>query len=169
MYSLTDSARLTRQIANVTAHKERATLIVQEVAIQCIGYSVIHGDIMHGVRLLNGVSKHQKGALVAFFEKEGNFAWDKAGKTFVFKPTFTAESFDQSRADALSKGKVWEKYSKPATIVSTYDVQDQVRKLLRSYEIAVEAGKVIENAELIDMVSEVNAKFSGMMQDRTTA
>jgi len=165
MFKLIDSGKLTQIIGAIGKRVASTRESIQYAAIQCIGYASVHGDIMHGVRLLDNVSKHHRASLVAFFEKEGNFAWDKKASALTFRKTFAAESFDEARVTALSKGKKWDEYSRPQAVVSMFDVEEQVGKLIKAYENAVKAGKEIKNRPLLDALLETKAAYSGSKQD----
>lgn len=166
MNNLMNSGKLTTLIGAIGKRVASTRESIHAAAIQCIGYASIHGDIMHGVRLLENIPKQQRQALVTFFERNGNFAWDKTAKSLVFKRTFAAESFTDELVVTLTKGKSWDDYSKTPEIKSDYDVEAQFDKFIKSYENAVKAGKTIEHRELVDFVLEAKAAYSGAMQDK---
>jgi hypothetical protein len=168
MSKLIDSGKLTQLIGAIGKRVASTRESIQYAAIQCIGFASVHGDIMHGVRLFENVSKHHQASLVAFLEREGNFAWDKTAKSLVYRKTFAAESFDDARVETLTKGKKWDEYSRPQAVVSMFDVEEQVSKLIKAYENAVKAGKEIKNRGLLDAVLEAKAAYSGSEQDAKT-
>lgn len=165
MTTLISSAQLTTTIGRIGKHVQGSLNMIHNAAIQCIGYASVHGDIMHGVRLLEAVSKHHKQALVAFFEREGNFRWDKDAKALTFKRVFAAESFTDERVATLTKGKRFDAYSKPAEIKSEFDMEEKLDALLKSYTKAVADGKTILNESLFKAVKEAKAAWSGSQQD----
>lgn len=167
--ALIDSGKLAVLIGRIGKHCAAYKAMVQTAAIQCIGYAIVHGNVMPARRLLDAVSKHHTRALTAFFEVNGNFAYDKVAKELVFKKVYAPEFFGDVLVSTLAKGKNWECFAPKVEPKSMYDVEEAFDKFIKSFDNAVKAGKEIEHAELIDFVTEAKAKYSGAMQDRINA
>jgi hypothetical protein len=136
----------------INAIKKSASELQSEIqlsAVNAVGYSILHGDITIGQKLLdalpNGV---RKASLVAFFEKHGNFAWLKEEKRLAhYKNDERAfdEKFLMEQSWASAKKEV---------IVSEYDLDDMFTKFMKRMETAFKqhdaSGVTIKNSEIYD-------------------
>ena len=83
-FKLHAPATLTADIAAIKTTGAKLDQMIQDAAIQCIGYSVRHGDIRPANALLTALPQGaRRTTFVAFMEKYGNLAYmDGNGKVF---------------------------------------------------------------------------------------
>ncbi len=83
-FKLLASTKLTADIATIKTTGAKLDNMIQEAAIHCIGYSVLHGDIRPANALLAALPQGaRRSTFVAFMEKYGNLAYMEAnGKVF---------------------------------------------------------------------------------------
>lgn len=144
---------------SVTVTRQR----VQDVAVQAVAYSIIHGDISVGKMLLEAVSVNKslrKDSLVAYFEKYGNFAWMKADKALKF---FEAHKVGKIEAahEALFTSAKWDEAKRDTEIVSQYDMEALVRAFLsRMTKIVGDKANKVENPDALAAVEQTFVKWS---------
>lgn len=149
---------------------------VQNLAEQACAYSIIHGDISVGVKLLEavGVNKSlRKDSLVAYFEKYGNFAWSKADKKLSFFASHKVGTLTTEQ-EALIVGAKWDEAKREPGITSLYDMEAECRRFIdRMHKLAAQAkpssvlsdgtvvaGIVVDHAEALQAVEQAFAKWS---------
>jgi len=155
---LMESAVLTKQIARLSIRTAAYRAVVQALAVEAIGHSVAHGNIMPLLALTGAVDKHHKPTIVAFVTKEGNVRWDKDEKTLKFNPRYERDSFTEQRKSELLKGKLWTDYVKAPEPKDAFDVADVIKRVIEQYERAVKAGKRIAHSDLMD---DIRARYYG--------
>jgi hypothetical protein len=136
---------------------------VQEMAQQAVAYSIIHGDISIGKMLLEAISVNKalrKDSLVAYFEKYGNFAWMKVGKTLKFFEAYKVGKLDADH-EALIVGAKWDEAKREAEIVSKYDMEEMVRAFIgKMNKIAGDSANTVEHREALAIVEQSFVKWS---------
>jgi hypothetical protein len=144
---------------SVTVTRQR----VQDMAEQACAYSIIHGDISVGVKLLEavGVNKSlRRDSLVAYFEKYGNFCWLKADKKLAFFAAHDVGALTDEQA-ALIQGAKWDEAKRETEPVSKYDMEDALRKFIgKLHKITQDANITVEHRDALQVVENAFAKWS---------
>jgi len=157
--ALMNQSDLSKAIASIGKRGASLTKDIQSAAIAAIGYSVIYGDITFGNRLLDALGTWtRKDALVAFFEKYGNFAWMKQDKKLAFfKAQAMSESDFETYAETLPQ---WDTAKRPPQIVSKYDVAAEFDKFLSRMEKLSEDSSIeLRHKALLGILEETTAKY----------
>ncbi len=133
---------------------------IQSAAVAAVGYSVIYGDTTFGNRLLDALGTWtRKDALVAFFEKYGNFAWMKSDKKLAF---FKAqETMSESEFEAYAETlPQWDTAKRPPQVVSKYDVAAEFDKFLKRMEKLREDSTIeLRHKALLDQLESTTQKY----------
>lgn len=144
---------------SVTVTRQR----VQDVAVQAVAYSIVHGDISIGNMLLEavGVNKSlRRDSLVAYLEKFGNFAWMKSDKKLAFFPAHTVGKLEPAH-EALILGAKWDEAKREAEVISKYDMETQVRLFItKMHKIAGDAANTVENRDALTIIEQSFMKWS---------
>ena len=121
---------LGKMIADVKRAGARFDALVQAAAFQCVAQSVLHRNILPGQDLLDSLPKgSRRDSLVAYFEKFGNFAWMKQDRKLAFYEAVGAAEWTADYA-SVARAFMWTSGTKPAAIVSAYDLDDLTGKFL---------------------------------------
>lgn len=125
---------------------------LNDLAIQAIGYSVIHGDVTIANKLLdNMVSGMRKDSMVAFLEKYGNFAWMKSEKKLAFYEAtalMSEHDFDLWAEETITQK--WHEAKKAVEPTSIYDVGAEFDKFLkRMSKISEDVNMELRHRELL--------------------
>jgi len=159
--ALMHTEALSKAIASIGKRGASLNKDIQTAAVAAVGYSVLHGDVTFGNRLLD--------ALVAFFEKYGNFAWMKQDKKLVFYKAIegmTEKEFEEY-AETLPQ---WDSAKRPPQIVSKYDVAAEFDKFLKRMEKLREDGTIeLRNKALLDVLEDTTAKYHARLVLGTAA
>jgi len=146
------------------AGKARAKLqqTLQELAVQAIGYSVVHGDVTIANKLLeNLVSGMRKDSMVAFLETYGNFAWMKSEKKLAFYSAIapmTAKDFALWAEETITIK--WHEAKRAPEPTSIYDVGAEFDKFLKRMEkLRGDATIELRHKALLDTLEETAAKY----------
>ena len=129
---------------------------IQEVATWAIVVSITSGDVSVANKLfdaLGSTKSLRKDSLVAHFERYGNFAWLKQEKKLAFflnPKTGCTDGKLTPEYEALIVGAKWDEAKKEAEIVSTYDMEKQLRTFLGKMEKhAADPANTIENRDVL--------------------
>lgn len=156
---------INKGINQVKTSGARFDALVQRIAVECVAQSIIHRNVTPGNDLFNALPKgSRRDSLVAWFERFGHFAWMKTEKKLAFfdaKLEMTAAYFVEVRATHWTTG------TKPAAIVSTYDLEKEFSKVLdRLGKIVSDSTKTIEHRDLYAKLRlTYNAYVAGHLQD----
>ena len=143
-----EQSALNKEITSIAKTGNRLNVRIQHAALNAIFYSIQHGDIGFGQRLVLALNNGQrKNSLVAFLEKHGKFAWSKENKSLVFKKRddLTVESIDEIKEQ-------WFEAIKAPEPKSMYDFEDEVNRLIKKMEKAVTDKATIKHVEIMDYV-----------------
>jgi hypothetical protein len=168
--ALMHTEALSKAIASIGKRGASLNKDIQTAAVAAVGYSVLHGDVTFGNRLLDALGTWtRKDALVAFFEKYGNFAWMKQDKKLVFYKAIegmTEKEFEEY-AETLPQ---WDSAKRPPQIVSKYDVAAEFDKFLKRMEKLREDGTIeLRNKALLDVLEDTTAKYHARLVLGTAA
>lgn len=156
-------ADLNKRIASIGRASAKLTKEIQVAAVNAIGYSIEHGDITIGQRLYDALgSGLRRQSLVTFFEKHGQFCWSSSEKKFVF---FKVDGikFDY---DALM-GMPWDE-AKKEVVVSSIDVEDMVKKMIKRIESSIEKGVEVKHKDLYSDLTHCLARYHADVADAET-
>lgn len=143
-----EQSALNKEITSIAKTGNRLNVRIQHAALNAIFYSIQHGDIGFGQRLVLALNNGQrKNSLVAFLEKHGKFAWSKENKSLVFKKRddLTVESIDEIKEQ-------WFEAIKAPEPKSMYDFEDEVNRFIKKMEKAVTDKATIKHVEIMDYV-----------------
>ena len=153
-FALLNTSELNKKIAEIGKASTRLTQNIQVAAVNAIGYSIIHGDVTIGQRLYDALgTAMRRQSLVTFFEKYGQFMWSNGEKKLVF---CKVEGI-QFNPDLLM-GMPWDE-AKRETIVSSLDVEDMVKKLIKKIEGAIEKGTEVKHKDLYSDLTHTLARY----------
>jgi hypothetical protein len=136
---------LNKEITSIAKTGNRLNVRIQHAALNAIFYSIQHGDIGFGQRLVLALNNGQrKNSLVAFLEKHGKFQWSKEQKSIVFKKR------DDLTVDSIAEIKEhWFEAIKATEPKSMYDREEEITKLFKRWEReAAMPGIVVKHSEL---------------------
>lgn len=144
---LMSAEEISKGIISVKTSGARFDALVQRMAVECVAQSIVHRNITLGNDLLNALPKgSRRDSLVAWFERFGHFAWMKTEKKLAFFDAgqeMTAAYFAEVRATSWTTG------TKPAAIVSSYDLETEFGKVLdRLGKLVNDSSKTIEHKDL---------------------
>ena len=113
------SDKLTKEINSIGKTGNRLNTRIQFAALNSIWYSIKHGDVGFGQRLVEALTKGQrKNSLVKFLETYGQFKWDNEKKNVVF---FKRPDLKEDIVSGISK--MWYDAIKEEAIDSIYDFE----------------------------------------------
>ena len=146
---------LNKEITSIAKTGNRLNVRIQHAALNAIFYSIQHGDIGFGQRLVLALNNGQrKNSLVAFLEKHGKFQWSKEQKSIVFKKR------DDLTVDSIAEIKEhWFEAIKAPEPKSMYDFEDEVNRFLKKMEKAVTDKATIKHVEIMDYVNAAIAQY----------
>lgn len=151
MLTKQETLKLIKSIATRGASLEKD---VQSAAIASVYYSVCHGDVTIGQKLVEQFpAGMRKAALVGFLEEFGQFEYKD--KNVIYKKNDKLakllEDVEGATAYAESIKVQWIAF-KPETIKSKFDCLDAVRKLVARMEREIKAGNSL-HSEAYDAVA----------------
>jgi hypothetical protein len=121
---------------------------VQNAAVQCIAHAIKHGDVTLATKMLPYVRKHDKHILVAFFEMNGPFSYQKADDTFLKNRNWTG----------VFKGEDtphWENAKKVTPPKSIFDVREALDRFIKTATAQANKAQKTMNRELIERVEDL--------------
>jgi hypothetical protein len=152
MTALTKSTVATRQM-------------VQDMAHQAVGHSIVHGDTSIGKMLLEaiGVNKSlRKDSLIAYLEKYGNFAWVKLEKTLKFRATYPVGKITPEH-EALFLAAKWDEAKREQDATSVYDMEALFRAFIAKQEkLCLDANVTVKNRDVLQAVSDEFARINAI-------
>lgn len=150
-----EQSALNKEITSIAKTGNRLNTRIQHAALNAIFYSIQHGDIGFGQRLVLALNNGQrKNSLVAFLEKHGKFQWSKEQKSLVFKKR------DDLTVDSIAEIKEhWFEAIKAPEPKSMYDFEDEVNRFLKKMEKAVTDKATIKHVEIMDYVNAAIAQY----------
>ncbi len=143
-----EQALLNKEITSIGKTGNRLNVRIQHAALNAVFYSIQHGDIGFGQRLVMALNNGQrKNSLVAFLEKYGKFQWSKEQKSLIFRKRddLTIESINEIDE------KWWDTIKAPEP-KSMYDFEDDVSKFIKRMEKAVVEKATIKHIEVMDYI-----------------
>lgn len=153
-FALLNSSDLNKRIATVGKRVSLLTKEVQVLAVNAVGYSILHGDITIGQRLYEALgTAMRRQSLVSFFEKHGQFVWSSSEKKFVFNKREGIQ-FDPD----MLMGMPWDE-AKAEKIVSDIDVEDMVKRMIKRIENAINSGVEVKNKDLYSDLTHTLARY----------
>ena len=128
---------------------------IQIAALNAIHYSVAHGDIGFGQRLILAMNNGlRKNSLVAFLEKHGKFMWNKEEKAIVYRKR------DDVTVETVAEiSDHWTDAIKAKEPVSMYDFEEEAQRFLKKLEKQLQSTAQIKGASLFDYVSQAIAQY----------
>ncbi len=150
-----EQSALNKEITSIAKTGNRLNVRIQHAALNAIFYSIQHGDIGFGQRLVLALNNGQrKNSLVAFLEKHGKFQWSKEQKSLVFKKRddLTIESIAEIKEH-------WFEAIKAPEPKSMYDFEDEVNRFIKKMEKAVTDKATIKHVEIMDYVNAAIAQY----------
>lgn len=168
--ALMTQADLAKAIASIGKRSASLNKDIQSAAVSAIGYSVIHGDVTFGNRLLDALGTWtRKDALVAFFEKHGNFAWMKQDKKLAYFKAIDHMSEQDFEVFAESLPQ-WDTAKRAPEIVSKYDVAAEFDKFLKRMEKLRQDSTIeLRHKALLDTLEDATAKYHARLVLGTAA
>jgi hypothetical protein len=167
MFQLLSTNELHAALKAITKSVAATRQRVQSMAEQAVAYSIVHGDVSVGNKLLEavGVNKSlRRDSLVAYLEKFGNFAYLKAEKKLVFflnTQTGCTNGVITDAHYALITSSKWDEAKREAEIVSKYDMEAEVRKFIdRMHKLARDGNITIEHPEALAAVEQSFVRWS---------
>ena len=140
-----EQSALNKEITSIAKTGNRLNVRIQHAALNAIFYSIQHGDIGFGQRLVLALNNGQrKNSLVAFLEKYGKFQWSKEQKSLIFKKR------DDLQVESIAEIKEhWFEAIKAPEPKSMYDREEEITKLFKRWEReAAMPGIVVKHSEL---------------------
>lgn len=154
-FVLLGAAELNKEITSIGQVGNKLNIRIQHAALNAIHYSIAHGDIGFGQRLLLALTAgHRKNALVAFLEKHGKFQWDKESKQLVFRKR------DDLHADKVADiTDYWHEALKEPEVKSMYDFEEEAARFLKRLEKEMKADATIKGKDMYDYISAAIAQY----------
>lgn len=159
------AAELNKEIIAIGKVGAKLNTRIQLAAINAIHYSVVHGDIGFGQRLVLAMNNGlRKNSLIAFLEKHGKFMWSKEEKSLIFKKR------DDVDAETVTKiSEHWSEALKEKEPVSMYDFELEAQNFLKKLEKQLKSNAQIKGASLFDYVSNAIAQYHQDTLEETTS
>ena len=143
-----EQTALNKEITSIAKTGNRLNVRIQHAALNAIFYSIQHGDIGFGQRLVLALNNGQrKNTLVAFLEKYGKFQWSKEQKSLIFKKR---DDLQVESIDAIEER--WFDTIKAPEPKSMYDFEEDVTKFIKRMEKAVVDHATIKHIEVMDYI-----------------
>ena len=137
------ASALDKEIKSIGVAGNKLNTRIQLAACNAIHYSIAHGDVGFGQRLVLALNNGQrKNSLVAFLEKFGKFQWNKEEKSLVYRKRDDIPNTEATtRVEAITE--MWFDTVKPPAIQSMYDFDSSFEKFIKS------AKKMAENPDIV--------------------
>ena len=153
MFKLMKPKQISAAIATVVGHKAAYVQSVQDCAVQVIGHAIKHGDVTLATDLVDAARKHDAHILVAFFEANGPFRYQKASKSFeknkAWVGVFNPETLPH-----------WETGKPVAEPKSMFDVDEAFDRFLKTCHAQLKSAKATKNADLLVILEDAQAKYN---------
>jgi hypothetical protein len=140
-------------IKSVKGRAGRLDTDLQKVAVMCIVYANVHGDVTIAQAALESLGKGQrKPSFVAYLEQHGKMQFDGKTKTIVYRKRDDVATDVGSVVEALADTH-WVDAKKDPEIQSMYDVEAMVAALVKRIEkLAAVEGTTIKSIEKLDVL-----------------
>lgn len=136
---------------------------VQDMAVQIITHAIQHGDVTLADKLVAAVRPHHKACLVAYFETNGPFRYQKQTKLFEKNKSWSGK-FDPENAPH------WEKAKAPPKIVSNFDVDEAFDRFVKTTRAQIEKANGVKNVALLAVLEDAQAVYNAKaMQEQAAA
>lgn len=151
-------AILTKDIASIGRAGVKLTRMIQDAAVQAIGYSIEHGDITIGQRLVEACPKSvRRNSLVAYLEKFGAFQWDAKNKRLKHRKTELEFTDDY---EEYLMGTPWDEAKPEPEITSVYDAAAEFERFMKRMEkLRKDANVTLHNKALLDALSATEEEY----------
>ena len=156
--NLIEVSQLMAAIGLIGRNSAKVQATIQYVAVQCIAQSIVHRNATPAKELVKNLPRGLRvDSLVAYFERFGNLAYSKVDKEVKFfdvaeltgKPALEWTNAYSNEVKDFD----WTKGTKPSTIVSKYDFEEDFGKFLTVWEKrASDSTKDIKHRDLLDKV-----------------
>lgn len=132
---------------------------IQSLAVTAVGYSLQHGDVTIGQRLLDTMNKSvRKDSLVAYLEKHGAFAYSKTEKRLMHYKREDV-TWDADYEAAISE-LPWDEAKREPEIVSKYDVSAEFDKFMKRMDkLAGDANIILAHKDLLAQLQNTVAMY----------
>lgn len=173
-HKVMEANALSKLIGNIGKSGLKLDAQIQLAAVQCIAYSIIDRNITPGQNLLDATSNGiRSDALVAFFEKHGQFAYDKQTKKLVFFDVKKITNKDIEWSEAYERELMstpWTGARKKQEPVSQYDFDEQATKFVERFKkLAADANVTVKHKDLlVKLVDVINAYHFEQYSKSTT-
>lgn len=158
-------AALAKMIGSIGKRKVSLDADVQVAATQCVAQSIVHRNATPAMQLMDVVSKFERPALTAFFEKFGNLAYSKEKQNVVFfdveKHVEGAKAlvWDEPYAQVVTE-TIWLNMVKAPTPKSVYDAQEEASKFIdRMVKLSTKGGVEVKNRGLVTALKGAYDKY----------
>lgn len=155
VFVLLGANELNKEITSIGQVGNKLNVRIQQAALNAIHYSIAHGDIGFGQRLLLALTAgHRKNSLVAFLEKHGKFQWDKESKQLIFRKR------DDLVADKVAEiTEQWYEAMKEPEVKSMFDFEEEAARFLKRLEKELKMDATIKGKGMYDYVSAAIAQY----------
>lgn len=146
---------LNKEITSIAKTGNKLNIRIQIAAVNACFYSIAHGDIGFGQRLVMALNNGQrKNSLVAFLEKFGKFQWSKEQKQLIFRKRdeLSLESLDEIKEH-------WYETIKAPEPVSMVDCEQGFERWLKNITKQAEAAATVKHKEFLDALGEFHAAW----------
>lgn len=137
------ASALDKEIKSIGVAGNKLNTRIQIAACNAIHYSIAHGDVGFGQRLVLALNNGQrKNSLVAFLEKFGKFQWNKEEKSLVYRKRDELKAEDATTL-VETIDVPWFEVLKAPEVKSMYDFDDGFSRFLK------QAKKMAENPDVV--------------------
>lgn len=156
--NLIEVSQLMAAIGLIGRNSAKVQATIQFAAVQCIAQSIVHRNATPAKELVNNLPRGMRvDSLIAFLEKFGNLAYSKVDNEVKFFDVAELTGLPALEWTNAYSNEVkdfdWTKGTKPATIVSKYDFEEDFGKFLTVWEKrASDFTKDIKHRDLLDKI-----------------
>lgn len=163
MLSKSDTLKL---ISSINKRGKALDSDIQLAGLSAIYYSICHGDVTVGQKLIENFPQgSRKAAVVSFLETYGQF--EAKGKSLVYRAKVFQDE-DKNPVTMLEQPELCEAYCndikvqwtalKPEKVVSLFDCLDQTKAFIARMEKAIKEGKA-QHSEIYDAMATAYNSF----------
>lgn len=165
---------LNKEIKSIGVAGNKLNTRIQIAALNAVHYSIAHGDVGFGQRLVLALNNGQrKNSLVAFLEKFGKFQWNKEEKSLVYRKRDDIPNTEATeRVEAITE--MWFDTIKPPAVQSMYDFDSSFEKFMKNAKKAAENPDIVfeggeDMSALLEAWASIKAaKVQATEEDETT-
>jgi len=139
-------------IAKIGQSRAKWNTAVHQVAVQCVGHAVEHGDVTLGWQLCKAVGGREAQAVIYWLEEFGPFKLDRDddGNSIGFKLSKKKRDEMTFNGPALLEGVPWHEFSRePTKHASKFDIAAKIAALVKKARELANDNK--EGVELLNM------------------